>query len=110
MTINPSVVLVKDIKINPEYLVYFLLGDLVRDNIRQFTSNTAIPMLSQFQIGNFPIFCPPIEEQKQIVEHIKNETKVIDTAIAKTEREIELIKEYKQAMIAAAVMGKTKSN
>ena len=43
---------------------------------------------------------PPIAEQKQIVSHIKTETATIDTAIAKAEREIELIKEYKEAMIA----------
>ena len=54
----------------------------------------------------FPL--PPIEEQKQIVSHIKTETATIDTAIAKAEREIELIREYKEAMIAEAVMGKRK--
>lgn len=108
VTINPSVVLVKNIKMNPEFLLYFLLGDLVRDNIRQYVSNTAIPMLSQFQISNFPVFCPPIEEQKEIVAHIKSETKTIDIAIAKAEKEIELIKEYKEAMIAEAVLGKRK--
>ncbi|MEP7169560.1 MAG: restriction endonuclease subunit S, partial [Bacteroidota bacterium] len=45
-------------------------------------------------------------EQQKIITHIKTETKTIDTAIAKTEREIELVKEYKEAMIAEAVMGK----
>lgn len=49
---------------------------------------------------------PPIKEQKQIVTHIKIETATIDTAIAKAEKEIELIKEYKAAMISEAVMGK----
>jgi type I restriction enzyme S subunit len=49
------------------------------------------------------------EEQKQIVSHIKAETATIDTAIAKAEREIELIREYKEAMIAEAVMGKRKT-
>ena len=52
------------------------------------------------------LFIPPLEEQKQIVEHIKTETATIDTAIAKAEREIELIWEYKEAMISEAVMGK----
>jgi len=49
---------------------------------------------------------PSIEEQNQIVEQIKAETKTIDIAISKAESEIELIKEYKYAMIAEAVMGK----
>ncbi|MBS1776597.1 MAG: restriction endonuclease subunit S [Bacteroidetes bacterium] len=58
----------------------------------------------KYSVLKIPI--PPIEEQKQIVKHIKTETTTIDTAIAKAEREIELITEYKQAMIAEAVMGK----
>lgn len=51
---------------------------------------------------------PKIEEQKQIVEHIKTETRTLDIAISKAEREIELIKEYREAMIAEAVTGKMK--
>ena len=34
-----------------------------------------------------------------IIEHIKSETKTINTTITKAEREIELMKEYKEAMI-----------
>jgi type I restriction enzyme S subunit len=60
----------------------------------------------KYSVLKIPI--PPIEEQKQIVSHIKAETATIDTAIAKAEREIELIREYKEAMIAEAVMGKRK--
>lgn len=51
---------------------------------------------------------PPINEQKRILEHIKTETKTLDIAISKAEREIELIKEYREAMIAEAVTGKMK--
>jgi type I restriction enzyme S subunit len=36
---------------------------------------------------------------------LENETAIIDTAIAKAEKEIELIREYKEAMISEAVMG-----
>jgi type I restriction enzyme, S subunit len=60
----------------------------------------------KYSVLKIPI--PPIEEQKQIIAHIKTETATIDTAIAKAEREIELIREYKEAMIAEAVMGKRK--
>ena len=48
------------------------------------------------------------KEHKHIVSHIKTETATIDTAIAKTEREIELIREYKEVMMAEAVIGKRK--
>jgi type I restriction enzyme S subunit len=57
------------------------------------------------QLLDIKIPFPPIEEQEKIVEQIKAETVTIDTAIAKAEKEIELIKEYKSAMISEAVMG-----
>lgn len=44
--------------------------------------------------------------QQAMVDYIKSETQAIDQAIAKTNREIELIKEYKEAMISEAVTGK----
>ena len=53
-------------------------------------------------------FPKSIKEQQEIVQYIKSETATIDKAISKAEREIELIKEYKEAMIAEAVMGKGK--
>lgn len=64
------------------------------------------PNISQDVIKRFKLPVPPIEEQKRIVEHIKTETRTLDIAISKAEREIELIKEYREAMIAEAVTGK----
>jgi type I restriction enzyme, S subunit len=49
-----------------------------------------------------------LDEQKKIIKHIKTETRTLDIAISKAEREIELIKEYREAMIAEAVSGKIK--
>lgn len=51
---------------------------------------------------------PTLNEQQKIINHIKTETRTLDIAISKAEREIELIKEYREAMIAEAVTGKMK--
>ena len=51
---------------------------------------------------------PTIQEQRQIVNYIKTETGKIDIAINRIEKEIELIKEYKQSLIAEVVTGKIK--
>ncbi|MGI8893051.1 MAG: restriction endonuclease subunit S [Bacteroidia bacterium] len=61
----------------------------------------------KYSVLKVPI--PPVNEQKQILNYVKKETITIDTAIAKAEKEIELIREYKEAMIAEAVMGKRKT-
>lgn len=57
--------------------------------------------LKEFKIG-----VPEIEEQKTIVDHIKTECGNIDSILAKILKEIELLKEYKTALISEVVTGK----
>ena len=66
--------------------------------------------LTNNEVKNYFLFVPSIDDQKNIISEIKIETATIDKTITKAEREIELIKEYKEAMIAEAVMGKIKIN
>lgn len=51
---------------------------------------------------------PTVKEQQTIINYIRTETKTLDIAIGKAEKEIELMKEYREAMIAEAVTGKMK--
>jgi type I restriction enzyme S subunit len=65
----------------------------------------------QFNIGHavqflFPF--PPIEEQRKIVEFVETETSKIGSTITKIENEIELLHEYRTALISEAVTGKIK--
>ena len=57
-------------------------------------------------IANFIISIPPLEEQKEIVEYIEAETAKIDRLQAATQETIELLKERRSSLIAAAVTGK----
>lgn len=79
-------------------------------DLNKLSVSTAQPLITGTKVMNIAIPHLSSEEQKQIVSHIKTETATIDTAIAKAEREIELIREYKEAMIAEAVMGKRNIN
>ena len=49
---------------------------------------------------------PPIDEQAAIVEYLDQATADIDTTIARAEREIELLNEYRTRLIADVVTGK----
>jgi len=53
-----------------------------------------------------PIIIPPKDEQQQIVESITVETAALNTAIARTEREIALMQEYRTRLTADLVTGK----
>jgi type I restriction enzyme S subunit len=105
-TINPSLVLLKDIKIDHEYLFYLLKSDLVTKDIASAISSTAVPMLSQQQIGNFRLLLPSISEIEGILKFIKTKTLEIDTLIAATQRQLERLHTYRTALISDVVTGK----
>ena len=58
------------------------------------------------ELGNIYMPLPPIDEQKQIVNYIENETSIINKTILNIEKEIALVQEYRTALIAEAVTGK----
>lgn len=62
--------------------------------------------LGKSSIENTIIFIPNIETQKSIVSFIQEKTNSIDLAISRIEKELELILEYKNRLIADAVTGK----
>lgn len=57
------------------------------------------------KFGSFPVPLPSLNEQVEIEAHIQRETQDIDLAIARTEGEINLIREYRDRLIADAVTG-----
>ena len=49
---------------------------------------------------------PPLVEQELIVKHLKAQVAKIDYIIPQTERLIDLLKEYRTALISEVVTGK----
>ncbi|MEI7594505.1 MAG: restriction endonuclease subunit S [Bacteroidota bacterium] len=89
-----------------DFLYYFTLSSNYENWKNSIFIKATIENISADKYANLLVTLPPIEEQKRILEHIKTETKNLDIAISKAEREIELMKEYSESMIAEAVMGK----
>ena len=59
-------------------------------------------------LSNFKIPLPLLSEQKKIVSYVATKQSEINNIVAKTTKEIELIKEYKLSLISEAVSGKIK--
>lgn len=57
-------------------------------------------------LKNYELGLPPIKEQLMIVDFLIKETVLIDKTIARTEREIELIQEYRTRLVSDVVTGK----
>jgi type I restriction enzyme S subunit len=85
----------------------FWLGELLRTmNLNQYSQAAAQPGLSVDKIKILPIPCPNYQEQNEIELYIKKETSTIETLISKYQKQIDLMREYRTALISQAVTGK----
>ena len=103
-TINPSLVVLKEIQANPYYV--FVSIKAVLQELVNLTRSAAIPMLSQEQIGNLQIVLPPIEEQKIISDFLQETRDDFNESINKLNESITKLYEYRQSIISEAVTGK----
>lgn len=105
-TINPSMVLLKKIGVNKNFLYYFFNSSYFKKWIDLNNTATAVPMVSQEQLGNFKITVPPKKEQAMIEKYIKKSLSKISSIKYKVVKEINLLKEYKTTLISEVVTGK----
>lgn len=71
-------------------------------------SGSAQPKLTSENLMNIQIIVPPIEEQEEIMNFLETESALIDAKKAKTEKLIDLLIEYRTALISEVVTGKVK--
>ena len=83
------------------------LGELLRlMNLNQYSISAAQPGLAIDRIKELQIPVPPLSEQQAIAAYLDRETAKIDTLSAKVQTAIERLREYRTALISAAVTGK----
>ena len=70
-----------------------------------YSTKTALPSMTQQDLGNHLVALPPIDEQVLITQYIEKESWLIDQAIARAQGEIELIQEYRTRLISDVVTG-----
>lgn len=66
------------------------------------------PNISPVSIKNFEILLPAVDVQRKVAKEIKGELARVDKVIERVSAEIELINEYKTALISEVVTGKVK--
>lgn len=105
--VNQHVCILRPVKekILPKFLMLQLQSDMIQNQVKTIEGASREGLTNSI-LKNYYIYTPPIERQEELITEIKTETAKIDQAISKTEKEIELIKEYREAMIAEAVVGK----
>ena len=90
----------------PIFGYYYIVGN--KEMITLQADYTTLPILNQSKTKDLLFSFPPIAEQQSIVHHIESECSKIDFKKARTEELIELLTEYRTALISEAVTGKIK--
>jgi restriction endonuclease S subunit len=87
----------------PKYLLYCFRS--MRQEFDRITDGSTHKTIYMPEVEQFRIPLPPIESQKTIVKHLDEETGRIDSLVNTIQDGIKQLKEYRAALISAAVTG-----
>ncbi|ADI73379.1 restriction modification system DNA specificity domain protein [Methanohalobium evestigatum Z-7303] len=93
-------------ELNSKLLYYVLRSRYVQKQIDMLNHTNTQDNLGMKEIENLKIILPSVSEQKQIADYLDQRTSKIDELINKINHQIEYLKEYRTALISAAVTGK----
>jgi len=83
----------------------FLLLLRMKERLQVLANGTTFAEIGTWVLANEFIPVPPVAEQRAICRWITDECQPLDDAIARTEDEIKLIREYRDRLIADVVTG-----
>jgi type I restriction enzyme S subunit len=90
----------------PKYLFYVLRSDQFINAVVANSEGVGYPAINPSKLGCLTIWSPNLFEQKQIIEFIDQEITKIDKLVSQIQSGIDKLKEYRTALISAAVTGK----
>lgn len=105
-TINPQLVVFKNIKCNQNFLIYYLQTNIIQNQVENIVIGGTIPTMSQEKMKNMFVFLPPLPEQESIAKMLDSKCAQIDSLIAEKESLIADLAEYKKSLIFEVVTGK----
>lgn len=104
-TLAPNMFLLR-LNQNSDFFFYQLNAPFCAEQLKMMAISSAQPKLNKDNMRQLKVVKPSIEEQEILIKHIEKETSRIDDLLIKVEQEIELLKEYKTALISEVVTGK----
>ena len=102
-TINPQLLVFKNIKINTGFFAYFLQTDYITDLCELAVVGSTIPTMSQAKIGNFQIIIPPEREQAKIADYLDLKCLEIDAIVNEIQDQIAILEQYRNSVISETV-------
>jgi type I restriction enzyme S subunit len=94
-------------RLNPQFLSAYLGTSYARAYFQSTAKQTTnLAATNKTKLGMLKVLLPKVDEQNKILKTISGETQPITTAIARFEREITLLREYRTRLTADVVTGK----
>ena len=91
---------------DPDFLVHMIYAGPPRDHVRLAAQGTTVGHFNMEDIGALTVLKPPFSEQIRLVSEIGIQKRRLDRAVARTERQVSLLREFRRCLIANAVTGK----
>lgn len=102
-TLNPQLVVLKNLKCNNKYLYYAIISDVGQTPILLDNFGSVIPTITQNSLCHYKIPLPSISEQNIIASFLDSKCAEIDALTADIQKEIETLQEYRKSVITEAV-------
>jgi type I restriction enzyme S subunit len=85
--------------------MYYMLSNEFTSGVVLLSSRVAMPKMNRRDLGGFAILVPPLDEQDALLKYIRDEHAKIDAARIVVEKAITQLRQYRSALITAAVTG-----
>lgn len=90
---------------DPVFLNHFLRSNAMKAQLEMILVGSTFRRINVEDVRALTIVVPPIEKQRNLTSVIETETHPMAVAIAKAEREIELLREFRARLVADVVTG-----
>ena len=97
---------ITEIRLRTRFLLYFMLSEPFVRLMVDESMRVAMPKVNRDKLAACPLLVPDPVEQSAIAAFLGRETAKIDALIAKVRQAIDHLKEFRTALISAAVTGK----
>ena len=89
----------------PKFVSYVVQNNAFTDRVTAESVGIAYPAIAESRFRSFHVCVPPLAEQAAIAAYLDKQTAAIDAAMARAQREIDLLSEYRTRLIADVVTG-----
>lgn len=91
--------------IDGEWIVHSIYSGAAQRFIEVLAKSTTVAHINMSDIPDLPVVVPPLQEQKSVLATVRREVSRLADLKGRLGRQIELLREHRQALISAAVTG-----